>query len=210
MAEREKLDIPEGRFPSNSYSSIKPIKKAAKEEEAVTPIASGVKPKKKSFGERLADAFINTDGKTLKNYLIFDVLVPGLKKSFEDVIHMMLYGSKQSGRVVRTRGESRVRRVPIGGYNSIYNSDDDMLGTKVRAPYEDLIFPSREMAEKAQQMMAQRIAESGFATLKYYNSICGRETDFTQTGWGWYSMTGSSVYPVRDGFVLKMPRLEEV
>ena len=212
MAERDKLDIPEGRFPSNSYSSIKPVAraKAAPEEEPTKVIQGNAKPKKKTIGERIADAFIATDSKDIKEYFLFDVLIPGLKRGVEDFIHMLLYNDKKAGRVTRSRGESRIRRVE---YNSLYDrrrDDDEMLSSRIRSQKKDLIFETREDAEEVLDMVADRIEDSGFATLKYLNAISGMPTDWTQSNWGWRSAAGASIVQGRGGYVLKMPKLEEL
>lgn len=212
MAERDKIDIPEGRFPSNSYSSIRQGAKAKPvEEEASKAIKGSSQVKKKTIGEKIADAFIATDGKDIKDYFLFDVLVPGLKRGIEDLIHMLLYNDKKGGRVARSRGESTVRRV---GYNSIYSDRRDneaALTSQMRSGYSDLTYDTREDAEEILSMIDDRIEDAGFATLKYLNSISGMPSDFTQSNWGWRSTAGTKIYQVRSGrWLLKMPRLEEL
>lgn len=211
----DKIDIPEGRFPSNSsLASIRPPTRerriAAQAEEPVKPLEGDIKPQKKSLMKRIADAFIATDGKDIKDYMLFDVLIPGLKRGVEEVIHMMLYNDKRSPRVTRTRGESRIRRLE---FNSLFDSrrdDDEMLTNRVAAGQTNLIFPTQDQAETALDMVAERIEERGFATLKYYYTITKQPTDWTQENWGWRSVAGAKVTPVRTGWMLKMPRLEEI
>lgn len=214
MAERDKIDLPEGRFPSNSsYSSIRASAKPAKSEESeerITPIEGTVKPQKKPLLKRIADAFVATDGKDIKDYLVFDILIPGVKRGLEDVVHMLLYNDKKSPRINRTRGESRVRRLE---YNSIYDrrrDEDEMLNARTASGQADLIFVTQDQAEAALDMVADRIEDRGFATLKFYNTITKQPTDWTQEHWGWRSVAGAKVTPVRTGWVLKMPRLEEI
>ena len=211
MAERDKIEIPDGRFPSNSYSSIRPVTKAKPADDIPNKAIKGqAKQQKKTFGERIADAFLATDGKDIKDYFLFDVLIPGLKRGVEDLIHMLLYNDKKSPRVTRSYGESRVRRI---GYNSIYDrrrEDDEMLSQRLRAQKRDLIYETRQDAEEVLDMVADRIEDNGFATLKYLNAISGMPTDWTQTNWGWTSVAEASIVQVRDGWILKMPKLEEI
>lgn len=213
MAESERLDIPEGRFPSNStFSSIRQPLKAKQDsaEEPIRTINDTIKPEKKPLMKRIADAFIATDGKDIKDYMIFDILIPGLKRGFEDLVHMMLYNDKKSGRITRSRGESRVRRLE---YNSIYDrrrDTDEMLTNRTAAGQVNLIFTTQDRAEEALDMVADRIEERGFATLKFFYTITKQPTDFTQENWGWRSVAGAKVTPVRTGWMLKMPRLEEI
>ena len=211
MAERDKIDIPEGRFPSNSsLSSIRPptrTKAGEESEEPVKTLDGTIKPQKKSFMKRIADAFIATDGKSIKDYMIFDVLIPGLKRSVEDVVHMMLYNDKKSPRIERNRGESRIRRLE---YSSLRSATDEMLSPRLVSGQCDLVFPTRQKAEQALDMVQERIEDRTFATLKYYYTITKQPTDWTQENWGWRSMAGAKIVEVREGFVLRMPRLEEI
>lgn len=213
MAERDKLDIPEGRFPSNSYSSIRPAAKGQPVTEQMPEKATGTpaKAKKKTLVERIADAFIATTKDDVKEYVIFDVLIPGLKRGVEEFIHMVLYNDKRAGRIAKSRGESRMRRV---GYSSIYGSsrdDEPALSTKVRSPYTDLTFDTEADAESVLDSVTDRIEDRGFATLSYFNAVAGVPYDWTQNEWGWHTTVGAKIYQLRSGrWILKMPRLEEL
>ena len=213
MAERDKIDIPEGRFPSNSsLSSIRPPArpKAEPEEEPIRTLDGTIKPQKKSLMRRIADAFIATDRKDIKDYLVFDILIPGLKRGLEDVVHMMLYNDKKSPHIERRRGESRIRRLEFNSLRDARRDDDEMLGSRLIAGECDLIFTTRSKAEEALDMVTERIEDRGFATLKYYYTITRQPTDWTQENWGWRSMAGAKVVEVRGGYKLRMPRLEEI
>lgn len=215
MAEHDKIDIPEGRFPSNSYSSIRTVAKGKPEKEQeeapIKAVKGTVQQKKKTLGERIADAFISTTKTDIRDYFIFDVLVPGLKRGIEDFIHMVLYNDRKGGKVNRSRGESRIRRV---GYNSIYASsreDEPALSSQYRSGYSDLTFDREEDAESVLDAVADRIEDRGYATLSYFNSIAGMPTEWTQNDWGWKTTAGSKIYQLRNGrWILKMPRLEEL
>jgi len=218
MAERDKLDIPEGRFPSNSgYSSIRTPGKVRKvsasaEEPAPDKFVEGdIKPEKKSLMKRIADAFIAVDAKDIKTYLIFDVLIPGLKRGAEDILHMALYNdNNKSGRVTRSRGESRLRRLEYSSIRPARDDDDVMLSSRFNAGQTDLVFPTRDKAEEALDMVAERIQDAGFATLKYYYTITRQPTEWSQASWGWRSMAGATIVQCRGGYLLKMPKLEEI
>ena len=217
MAERSKLDISEERFPSNSYSSIRApgkIKKVNVSGEQNDPppdkVLDGVKPEKKTLMKRIADAFIAVDAKDIKTYLIFDVLIPGLKRGAEDLLHMALYNDKKTDRVTRSRGESRIRRLEYSSIRPARDDDDVMLSRRTLAGDTDLVFPTRDKAEEALDMVAERIHATGFATLKYYYTITRQETEWSQSKWGWRSMDGATIVQCRGGYLLKMPRLEEI
>jgi len=196
----------EERFPSNTYTQ-----KKTDPDEVLKVTTGKVKEKKKSLGERVAEAFIATDGRDIKDYFVFDVLIPGLKRAVEDLVHMVLYNDHKSGRVERKNGESRIRRV---SYSSVYGNSqkrDEALTARPKVSKTDLIFETRADAEEVLSMMADRVEDAGFATVKYLNALSDMPTDFTQTRWGWHDVSGASIVQTRDGeYLLKMPRVEEV
>lgn len=219
MAERKKLDISEEDFPSNSsYSSIRTPGRVRKvnssgvaEDPAPDKILDGdIKPEKKSLMKRIADAFIAVDAKDIRNYLIFDVLIPGLKRGAEDMLHMALYNDKKSDRVTRSRGTSSIRRLEYSSIRPARDDDEVMLNRKTLAGSTDLVYPTRQKAEEALDMVDERIKACGFATLKYYYTITRQPTEWTQEKWCWRSMDGATIVQCRGGYMLKMPRLEEV
>ena len=218
MAERNKLDISEEQFPSNSYSSIRSSgrvrKVSASGAEADPPpekvLDGDIKPEKKSLMKRIADAFIAVDSNAIRTYLIFDVLIPVLKRGAEDLLHMVLYNDKKSDRITRSRGESSIRRLEYSSIRPMRDSDDVMLNRQTLAGSTDLVFPTRDKAEQALDMVYERIKACGFATLKYYYTITRQPTEWTQEKWCWRSTDGATVVQCRSGWVLKMPRLEEV
>jgi hypothetical protein len=219
MADRKKLDISEEDFPGNSsYSSIRApgrVRKvsssgAIEDPEPEKVLDGDIKPEKKGLMKRIADAFIAVDGKDIKNYLIFDVLIPGLKRGAEDMLHMALYNDKKPDRVTRSRGTSSIRRLEYSSIRPARDDDDVMLNRKTIAGSTDLVFPTRDKAEEALDMVYERIKACGFATLKYYYTITRQPTEWPQEKWCWRSTEGATIVQCRGGYVLKMPRLEEI
>lgn len=213
MADEENKLTTRDRFPSNSYNSIKQKARVAAGETDIADKAvtkGAVKEKKKSFGEKIAEAFIATDRKDVKEYVIFDLLIPGAKNMIENVVHMLLFNDKPSGRIVRSNGESRVRRV---GYNSIYDERrrrEGLIGERTRVASTELIFDNRADAEEVLVAVEDRIEEYGFATVKYFYSLADLSTDFTQTKWGWRDVAGADIIQTREGYLLKMPKPEVI
>ncbi len=219
MAERKKLDISEADYPGNSsYSSIRApggIRKAsslgAADSEPEKVLEGDIKPEKKSLMKRIADAFIAVDANDIKTYLIFDVLIPGLKRGAEDLLHMALYNDKKSDRVTRSRGTSSIRRLEYSSIRPARDGDEAVLNRNTLAGNTDLVFPTRQKAEEALDMVSARISACGFATLKYYYTITRQPTEWPQEKWCWRSLDGVTIVQSQSGgYVLKMPRLEEV
>jgi hypothetical protein len=123
---------------------------------------------------------------------------------------MALYNDKKSDRVTRSRGTSSIRRLEYSSIRPARDDDDVMLNRKTLAGSTDLVYPTRQKAEEALDMVDERIKACGFATLKYYYTITSQPTEWTQEKWCGRSMDGATIVQCRGGYMLKMPRLEEV
>ena len=65
---------------SNKYKREKESKNLAK------VVTGDVKVKKKSKGRRILDLFIEEDGVNVREYLIFELLIPAIKDTLVDII----------------------------------------------------------------------------------------------------------------------------
>lgn len=207
-------------FPGNSYTDIKPRKQddIPNNSEGEKKKKGRVHDRKKTVGERIADSFLATDKEEIREHLLFDWFIPGIKTIVEDIVHMILYGDavRGDGRIRRDRGESSLRRV---SYNSIYDEkrrrDDEYISRRgSRRP--ELTFDRRSDAEQVLSGISELIDEYGRATMKDFYNIVSEvtygdidiPTDYTMTRYGWTNLSAASVVHVRDGYLLKMPKAE--
>ena len=209
-------------FPGNSYTDIKPRKEddISKKPSDDKKNKGRVHDRKKTVGERIADSFLATDKEEIREHLLFDWFIPGIKTIVEDIVHMILYGdaARGDGRIRRDRGESSLRRV---SYNSIYDEkrrrDDEYISRRgSRRP--ELTFDRRSDAEQVLSGVSELIEEYGQATMKDFYNIVSEvtygdidiPTDYTMTRYGWTNLSAASVVHVRDGYLLKMPKAEVI
>lgn len=195
----------EERFPSNA---AKRITDNSNDEEK-KPLQGKVVEKKKGLGERIAEAFIMTDGASIKDYLIFNVLIPGVKNTIENVIHMILYPTKGDTRIVRRGGESRIIPVKYRGRFEERRRNDEYVGSRMRANKPELVFDHREDAEEILGIMTRKIERTGFASMKELYREAELPTDFTYDSWGWRNLYDAMIVQVSEGWLLKMPEMEE-
>ena len=75
-------------YASNSHKSKgenKVVENPPAEKKVVKQVATGVR-KKKGFGKKLAESFIQNDVQNVKSYIVDDVVIPGIKKAIMDAI----------------------------------------------------------------------------------------------------------------------------
>lgn len=195
-------------FKSNSYKSKETT--TSEEKRVRTVVSNPVKVKKKSEAHKLANIFLSDDAVNIKQYLIWDELVPALKDLASRIIKngsdILLYGEKG-----RSRGSAKSQ----SSYSSYYNRpgerrsyDDNRI--RSRFDYEDIIIPTRGEAEEVLDEMQDAIDRFGVVRVTDLYDIVGRTAPFTGGRYGWRTIQGAKPVRVDDGYVLKLPRPQPI
>lgn len=182
------------------------------EKSQVQPVVKGkVKTAKKPAGKRFMESIGVEDGRTVGDYLIWDVILPAVKDTISEVfkkgIDAFLYGStKPSSRNLERRGgSSRV------SYNSYY--DDRRTANRYtyhgRAvnDFREFVFEDRRDAEAVLSEMVEIVDVYGFCKVSDFYSLVGEtERNFTDHNYGWDQLGAASVERTRDGWIVDLPR----
>lgn len=175
---------------------------------------------RKNPGRKVADLFLDEDISSVKGYILFDVVIPAIKNTIVDIvtngIEMLFWGDSRgsrraSGRRDRTsydsyyssgRGFSRVRR---------RDDDDETERKSGKVDYRDLMFDSRANAEVVLQELMEICAvyhQVTVADLFEAAEVTGN--GFTDSKWGWTNLDNCSTRRVRDGYVIDLPKVEDL
>ena len=206
MADNERNE----KYPSNAYRNITQNvnKPSTEKKKDLTPVAQGSE-KKKSFRERLTDSFLVSSGDDIKDRVIFDWIIPGVKNILEDIVHMLLFGDGVTRDSGRPRGERRLLRK---SYDKYYDEDkrknDSELQNRSKNP--ELTYPTRAEAQDVLNKMVDILDEYGRVTVKDLYSLSKLSTDFAMSNWGWRDLTGSKPIPCGNRYLLKLPKSEEL
>lgn len=169
-------------------------------------VTGSAKAKKKSELRKIADAFIQTDARTVGDYIFGEVLVPAIKKTFADIVNnsldMFLWGKGGSGR--RPRGNAE--RI---SYRSYYDSP-----TRTREPdrrqrsydYDEVILDTREEAEEVLARMEELLADYKMVSVADFYDLVGITGKTTDNRYGWTDLTKADIIRDRDGYLIKLPR----
>ena len=130
-------------LPDNSHKSRnekKDLVSEKKEEKRAEKVVHGKVKKKENGMRKLTDIFISEDVTNVKDYIIFDVVVPALKKAVYDLIvgtlDMSLYGGRGNG------NRPKADRVSYRDYNDISRSGNrsgDRTRTASGYSYDDIV-----------------------------------------------------------------------
>ena len=163
----------------------------AEEKKEVKQIVSG-KVKSKSLAEKAGDVFFSEDTRTVKNYILWDVLIPAIKNTVVDIIvsgtETIFFGSTRGKRThSRSGGGSYV------SYDNYYRNDTrnmpssrmDRSGRPDRYDFSNIELLSRADAEEVVIAMEELVNKYGEANVSDLNSLVGVTSRHTDNKWGW-------------------------
>lgn len=189
------------------------------EREPMQVVANGKKVPQ-SAGRRFLSEFIADDIHTIKDYILWDVLLPAVKNAISDTvtngIDMLLFGQ------TRTRGGNTVKR--ITPYSSLYsNNVSSNRVVKYNEPaqdrrprslggysYQEVVLATRPEAEDVLAQMRLYLDRYGVVSVGDLYGAVGEVPDMIDNKWGWSDLSGACVQRCSDGFILRMPRVESI
>lgn len=181
------------------YQSVS-SKTAPSEDKNIQKVVTGsVKTKKKN---KIANSFFSEDVRSVKEYLIFDFLIPSLKKGFVEMV--------SEGVRMLFLGEAGARSGPRD-YSSIYDSRDRFGRSSVRRPvssygFDDVILDTRGEAEDVIARMDDLIATYKMVTVADMYELVGLEVRHTDYKYGWTNLRSARAVRVPDGWLLDLPK----
>lgn len=197
-------------YKSNSFKS----KETEADDKKVEKVVKGeVSVKKPGVGKKFGDVFLNETGENVKNYILFDVLLPAIKDAIVDVItngtNMLFYGSGSSGRSKRGGTNSRT------SYSSYYRgsvSRDDRVESRRtyrdRAGVKEIIFDNRADAQEVLECLEEILDKYRMVSVADYYELCGQTGTYTDRNYGWSDISSSTISRDRDGYIIKLPKAE--
>lgn len=190
-------------YKSNSNKSKQEQKQPEKKVEKI--ISGSAKAKKKSEVKKLTDVFISEDISNVKSYIWNDIIVPIVKKAISETVDVILYG--ESGHSKKKSPASRV------SYRSYYEDRDDNrrrdYGSIRRSNYDynDIVLENRGDAEEVLIKLDELIDVYGSASIADLYDMVGMSGSYTDNRYGWEKPGVGSVVRVRDGWLLKLPKV---
>ena len=195
----------------------KPNSHRFKEEQSTKPeerkklekvVTGKVRTKKRGEASKLADIFIAEDAANVKNYILMDVLVPAVKKAISDIVRdgidMILYGEATGKRKPSTNST-------YVSYNkcSYPREYDRRESQRTRGGYnpDDIVLETRGEAEEVLARMDELIDLYGQVSVADLYDLVGKTGEYTDNKYGWTNIRNAEPVRVRDGYLLKMPKV---
>lgn len=207
MAKRE-LEVP-----NNSFKKKYEDEKEKERRDPSAPPSAVVK--RRTIGQKFIDNFVAEDAKTVKGYLLSEVILPALENLFLDTLHQGIDAFfNKSNRYTGRGGKSRPYR--SASYDRYYEG----RGARNRAEVggrtkgiEEVIFNTRQDAQIVREKMLALLEQDQAISIDDYYEIVTDVTGLTVNGdnyldakYGWMDLTGSSVSMARGGgYVINLP-----
>lgn len=172
-------------------------------------ISGTAKHKEKTLGNRIIDTFLPDDTSSIKDYVIFDVLVPTIKRGLDEAFHMLLFNGAPTER--RSTSSQRVtfstNKTPYHDPGSIGRGSSKTIRSTYE--YNDIIFEYREDALSVLRTLDGLIEQYHNCSVQDLFSAADLECDYTANDWGWYDIRSAEVVPVRGGgYMIRFPKIQ--
>jgi hypothetical protein len=227
------------KFPSNAnVDRENPLlkKPATPETEEVDKkieeiVTDGVKKRKVPFHRRVTRIFFSGDVRSVKNYIVQDVLVPTVRYTVVDAVQQAVSRAILGENAMNNRHPGLGGFAGLGGFRGggvIQNMNYGNISQGVQAKREDprevinrrtmgvldpsqFVFQDRTTAEQVVLELARVIEEFGIVTVADMYKMIGEPTEFTHHKYGWNNLAGADVIgSASKGWVLNLPRPSQI
>lgn len=178
--------------------------KFKEESKNIEKVISGTaKVKKKNEMQKFASVFISEDVKSVKSYIITDVLIPGIKKAITETVNLILYGESKS--------KSNNSTSPKPSYRSYYDSNNNTTNTAITRrsaySYDNIVVDNRADAEEVLDNMNNIIQKYGIVSVADMYDLVGIVGNYTDNKYGWTDLRTAKIERERDGgYRIDLPR----
>ena len=191
------------------------------------PLKGGITKKEPSFGEKLKRSFVKDDARNIRDYIVFDIIIPSLRKSVFDTIvgtAAQIFGisvPRSIGYFGDGRYNGNERLTPherqFRDYNSISSRPRTGIGTLPSERYDrfyvsDYPFTYKEDADEVLMRMMDICDSYGWVSVSKFfeiadpNGTVEGKNPYTNNNYGWTDITGSVVKYIQDyGYIITLP-----
>ena len=195
-------------YKPNSYKSKEQPQPIV--EKKVEKVTTGkVVTKKKSGIAKAAEMFFAEDIRSVKRYVIMEVLLPALKRTFLDMVNNgadMLV----NGEITRSRSNTPGSKV---SYRSYYDRRDEPARVRRDSrygsayDYDELVFETRGDAERVLVTLDEIMDTYKMVKVADLYDASGRTPSSVMYNYGWTDIHTASVVRTVDGYyMIRLPR----
>lgn len=173
--------------------------------KTLSKITTGnVKVKKKGISSKIVGLFFPEDKETVKQYIIQDRIIPGLKSFALDALSIALNGKPTPKAPTNGTYFAYNRMTPTA--QNIYGKPAGAYSPRLEQhDYNTIAFETRGDAEGVLFAMKQQIKEYSKVSVADMYELVGLDCEFTDYKYGWYDLENAYAVRTKDGYVLSLP-----
>ena len=177
---------------------------------------------KPSFLSKLKETFIADDARDVGDYIVWDILVPTIKRTIRDIIvgsaDRVFLGSSSpnsSSSLYRERGVTYVKRTDYSTlsrsqqnrpkYLESREQKDNRPATRSNFQLNSIIFDNYDDAASVLERMVDYLDTYGQVSVDDYFDLVGQSSDYTAQNWGWTSLASATIVTTFGGYFIKLP-----
>lgn len=201
-------------YKPNSHKYKEEQKELQTKKKDIKPVVNGKTKRKKNEIRKFTDIFFADDWDSIKSYIKDDILIPSAKKAFYDVVEGSLSMSLFGGRGGGSSRRSNIDKVSYRDYTAS-SRKDDRRGDSYRArsvlDYDDILFSSKGDAELVLTRMIEILDEyETVSVADFYELSNEPNAPHTANSYGWDNLSKAYVDRVRDGYVIRLPKVRPI
>ncbi len=207
-------------FPTNSQRRATPRKEEPEtERKKVDKIVAGpVVRRKTPVGKKLKEALLGGADRSLGEFILQDVIVPNIRDMIFEAnqrgMERLLYPGEEGRPYRRARHGDPRGRTNYNGISHGRGRPDEarQLSRRARATHDfgEIVYATRPEAEAVLEGLFALLDEYEVATVADLLEMSDTSSQFTDRNWGWTDLRGSDIRRVRDGWLLDLPRPEDI
>ncbi len=180
----------------------------SKEKEPIKPMEfKGSVKKKNDSLPKLLNSIFASDAKTVKNNVITNVIIPGIKKmiseSFKSSVDGLLYGGEKKQSSTYDRVSWRER-----DYTSYSSNNNQIRNTPGAYRVNDYGFVNRSDADSLLDKLKEYVARYGVVSIADFYDFLGEPHNFTDNNYGWTSLDEACVSRGNDDrWYIRLPKV---
>lgn len=190
-------------------------KEKKEERKEQKPVVKGqVKIKKEPLSRKFSNVFLSDTVDNVKSYIIFDVIVPGIRDLIYSMItngsDMLIYG--RSGGNKGSGGGSKRDYTKFTRGSSGWSNNEPRRGgnPRDRHAYNDIIFDNRGDAREVLDCMSDILERFKMVSVADFYELAHAEEceTYADRKYGWYDLSGADIARDRDGYRIIFPKTE--
>ena len=169
---------------------------------------------KGSLGRQALSAFFAEDIKEVGNYLLWDIALPSIKNAVSDIftsgIDRLLFGG--DGGPQRSKSSRTYTSYSNRTYGRRETPNERVYTQRDRQQHnlDSIIFATRNEAEDVLNHLISICDQYDVATVGDLYGMAGISQTYTDENWGWRDLRGGRAVRARNGYILDLPKPEDV